>query len=113
MLVPYAIIMIIPLVRALATLPRAIAAHARSASVNCPRQSPPGHVFAFSVLNRVFPGAVPSGFTAQRQDINDLYTRIAAEASEREMLSPKQRLRTGRLSRSVRWLRRRGALRFA
>ena len=36
--------------------------------------SPPGHVFAFSVLNRVFPNAVPSAFTAQRQDINDIYT---------------------------------------
>ena len=55
-LVPYTIIMVIPM-------------------------SPPGHVFAFSVLNRVFPGAVPSAFTAQRQDINDIYARIAAEAS--------------------------------
>jgi Ca2+-binding EF-hand superfamily protein len=55
-LVPYTIIMVIPM-------------------------SPPGHVFAFSVLNRVFPNAVPSAFTAQRQDINDIYTRIAAEAS--------------------------------
>jgi len=55
-LVPYTIIMIIPM-------------------------SPPGHVFAFSVLNRVFPGAVPSAFTAQRQDINELYARIAAETS--------------------------------
>ena len=67
MLVPYAIIMIIPL-------------------------SPPGHVFAFSVLNRVFPGAVPSGFTAQRQDIDELYARIAAEATEKPMLSPMLRL---------------------
>ena len=40
MLVPYSIIMIVPL-------------------------TPPGHVFAFSVLNRCFPSAVPSGFTAQ------------------------------------------------
>ena len=55
-LVPYTIIMVIPML-------------------------PPGHVFAFSVLNRVFPGAVPSAFTAQRQDINDIYARIAAEAS--------------------------------
>jgi hypothetical protein len=28
--------------------------------------SPPGHVFAFSVLNRVFPNAVPSAFTGVR-----------------------------------------------
>jgi len=58
MLVPYGIIMIIPL-------------------------SPPGHVFAFSLLNRVFPGAVPSGFTAQRQDIDELYARIAADAADK------------------------------
>jgi len=56
MLVPYTAIMVIPM-------------------------SPPGHVFAFSVLNRVFPNAVPSAFTAQRQDINDIYSRVAAEAS--------------------------------
>ena len=67
MLVPYALIMIIPL-------------------------SPPGHVFAFSVLNRVFPGAVPSGFTAQRQDIDELYARIAAEATDKPMLAPMLRL---------------------
>jgi len=56
MLIPYTAIMVIPM-------------------------SPPGHVFAFSVLNRVFPNAVPSAFTAQRQDINDIYSRVAAEAS--------------------------------
>lgn len=66
-LVPYTIIMIIPL-------------------------SPPGHVFAFSLLNRVFPGAVPSGFTAQRQDINELYARIAAEATDKPLGSPARRL---------------------
>jgi hypothetical protein len=55
-LIPYSIIMIIPL-------------------------SPPGHVFAFSLLNRCFPAAVPSAFTTQRQDIDEIYSRIAAEAA--------------------------------
>jgi hypothetical protein len=55
-LIPYTIIMIIPL-------------------------SPPGHVFAFSLLNRCFPSAVPSAFTSQRQDIDEIYSRIAAEAA--------------------------------
>ena len=55
-LVPYTIIMIVPL-------------------------SPPGHVFAFSLLNRCFPGAVPSAFTTQRQDVDEIYSRIAAEAN--------------------------------
>jgi hypothetical protein len=41
-LVPYTIIMIIPL-------------------------SPPGHVFAFSLMKKCFPAAIPSPFTAQRQ----------------------------------------------
>jgi len=55
-LIPYTIIMVIPL-------------------------SPPGHVFAFSLLNRCFPAAVPSAFTSQRQDIDEIYSRIAAEAA--------------------------------
>ena len=42
MLVPFSVIMIVPL-------------------------TPPGHVFAFSMLKRCFPSAVPSGFTEQRQ----------------------------------------------
>lgn len=57
-LVPYTIIMVIPM-------------------------SPPGHVFAFSLLKKCFPAAVPSPFTAQRQDIYEIYTRIAAEADAR------------------------------
>jgi len=56
MLVPYTIIMVIPL-------------------------SPPGHVFAFSLLNKCFPTAVPSPFTSQRQDVYEIYTRIAADAA--------------------------------
>ena len=58
MLVPYSVIMIVPL-------------------------TPPGHVFAFSLLKRCFPAAVPSGFTEERQDIYDIYSRVssAAEAS--------------------------------
>jgi len=48
MLIPYSIIMVIPM-------------------------SPPGHVFAFSLLNRCFPGAVPSGFTLQRQDLDEMF----------------------------------------
>lgn len=47
-LIPYTVIMIIPM-------------------------SPPGHVFAFSLLNRCFPGAVPSGFTLQRQDLDEIF----------------------------------------
>jgi hypothetical protein len=54
-LVPYTVIMIIPL-------------------------SPPGHVFAFSLLKKCFPAAVPSPFTAQRQDVYEIYSRIAFEA---------------------------------
>ncbi|KOO29549.1 hypothetical protein Ctob_003478, partial [Chrysochromulina tobinii] len=54
-LVPYTIIMIFPL-------------------------SPPGHVFAFSLMKKCFPAAIPSPFTAQRQDIYEIYTRIALEA---------------------------------
>ena len=53
-LVPYTIIMIVPL-------------------------SPPGHVFAFSLMNRCS-SAVPSPFTSQRQDVYEIYTRIADEA---------------------------------
>jgi len=55
-LVPYTIIMLIPL-------------------------SPPGHVFVFSLLNRAFPAAVPSAFTQQRQDVDVIYSQIAAEAA--------------------------------
>ena len=51
-LVPYTIIMIIPL-------------------------SPPGHVFAFSLMKKCFPAAIPSPFTAQRQVPNK--ARIVAE----------------------------------
>ena len=58
-LIPYTIIMVIPL-------------------------SPPGHVFAFSLLNRCFPSAVPSAFTMQRQDIDEIYSRIASEAAGAE-----------------------------
>ena len=54
-LVPYTIIMIIPL-------------------------SPPGHVFAFSLMKKCFPAAVPSPFTAQRQDVYEIYSKIAYEA---------------------------------
>ena len=53
-IVPYSIIMAVPL-------------------------SPPGHVFAFSLLSRVFPPPTP--FTRQRQDITEMYTTIAAEAA--------------------------------
>lgn len=59
MLVPYTIIMVIPL-------------------------SPPGHVFAVSLLNRCFPAAVPSQFTSQRQDVYEIYSRIAVEARSNE-----------------------------
>ncbi|KAL1528548.1 hypothetical protein AB1Y20_009891 [Prymnesium parvum] len=61
MLIPYAIVMIVPL-------------------------TPPGHVFAFSLLNRCFPGAMPSAFTEKRQDIFEVYTRLAAQAQERSTL---------------------------
>ena len=57
MLVPYTIIMIVPL-------------------------SPPGHVFAFSLMKRCFPNAVPSPFTAERQDIYEIYSRIAFESTK-------------------------------
>ena len=57
-LVPYTIIMVIPL-------------------------SPPGHVFAFSLMKKCFPAAIPSPFTVQRQDIYEIYTRIALEAQAR------------------------------
>ena len=63
-LVPYTIIMIIPL-------------------------SPPGHVFAFSLMKKCFPAAIPSPFTAQRQDIYDIYTRIALEAQVRDIPWPR------------------------
>merc|ERR1719487_2722062 len=56
-LVPYTIIMIVPL-------------------------SPPGHVFAFSLMKRCFPNAVPSPFTEERQDIYEIYSRIANEAAD-------------------------------
>lgn len=66
-LVPYTIIMIIPL-------------------------SPPGHVFAFSLMKKCFPAAVPSPFTAQRQDVYEIYSRIAYEArsasADSEQLAP-------------------------
>jgi len=58
MLVPYTIIMVVPL-------------------------TPPGHVFAFSLLNRCFPGAIPSGFTERRQGVYELYSRIAADAQDK------------------------------
>lgn len=61
MLIPYAIVMIVPL-------------------------TPPGHVFAFSLLNRCFPGAMPSAFTEKRQGIFEVYTRLAAQAQERSRL---------------------------
>mmetsp|Transcript_48994 Transcript_48994/g.97759 ORF Transcript_48994/g.97759 Transcript_48994/m.97759 type:complete len:413 (-) Transcript_48994:266-1504(-) len=57
MLVPYSVIMVIPL-------------------------SPPGHVFAFSLLNKCFPRAIPSPFTSQRQDIFEIYKSIASDAEE-------------------------------
>merc|ERR1719316_1102014 len=62
-LVPYTIIMIIPL-------------------------SPPGHVFAFSLMQKCFPAAVPSPFTSQRQDLYDIYSRIAS--SSRAAAAPAQ-----------------------
>ena len=43
--------------------------------------SPPGHVFAFSLMKKMFPAAVPSPFTAERQDIYEIYSRIATEAA--------------------------------
>ena len=46
-LVPYSIIAVVPL-------------------------SPPGHMFAFSLMKACFPAAVPSGFTSQRQDISEM-----------------------------------------
>jgi len=81
-LVPYTIIMVIPL-------------------------SPPGHVFAFSLLNRCFPAAVPSAFTTQRQDIDEIYSRIAAEAVGAEGATERSRALKGlsawgaRLTRGV------------
>ena len=48
--------------------------------------SPPGHIFAFSLLNRCFPGAVPSGFTERRQDMYDIYKRIATQAREQDRM---------------------------
>ena len=42
LLVPFTIIMVVPL-------------------------SPPGHAFAFSLMNRCIPNAIPSPFTAERQ----------------------------------------------
>ena len=62
-LVPYTIIMIVPL-------------------------SPPGHVFAFSLMKRCFPNAVPSPFTAERQDIYEIYSRIASEAAAAQAREP-------------------------
>ena len=88
--------------------------------------SPPGHVFAFSLMKkylagprphapchyahaivrlraqlhiftasqscysmcRCFPAAVPSPFTAQRQDIYEIYTRIAIEVQSSPCRSP-------------------------
>ena len=61
LLVPYSIICIVPL-------------------------SPPGHIFAFSLLNRCFPGAVPSGFTERRQDMYDIYKRIATQARQQDRM---------------------------
>ncbi|KAL3895379.1 MAG: hypothetical protein SGPRY_013527, partial [Prymnesium sp.] len=63
MLIPYAIVMIVPL-------------------------TPPGHVFAFSLLNRCFPGAMPSAFTERRQDIYEVYTRLAAQAQQKRLVRP-------------------------
>ena len=71
LLVPYSIICIVPL-------------------------SPPGHIFAFSLLNRCFPGAVPSGFTERRQDMYEIYSRIAAQARQKIRRQPDP----------VRWLKR-------
>ena len=48
--------------------------------------SPPGHIFAFSLLNRCFPGAVPSGFTERRQDMYDIYKRIATQARQQDKM---------------------------
>lgn len=48
--------------------------------------TPPGHIFAFSLLNRCFPGAVPSGFTERRQDMYDIYKRIATQAREQDRM---------------------------
>jgi len=61
LLVPYSIICIVPL-------------------------SPPGHIFAFSLMNRCFPGAVPSGFTERRQDMYDIYKRIATQARQQDRM---------------------------
>ena len=57
-LIPYSIIMVIPM-------------------------SPPGHVFAFSLLNRCFPGAKPSGFTMQRQDLDEMLDLATQKAPAR------------------------------
>lgn len=77
MLVPYTIIMIVPL-------------------------TPPGHVFAFSLLNRCFPGAIPSGFTERRQGVYELYSRIAADAQDK-LRKPFSFVRSfKRVSRAVR-----------
>eukprot|EP00326_Haptolina_ericina_P016648 CAMPEP_0181178490 /NCGR_PEP_ID=MMETSP1096-20121128/5751_1 /TAXON_ID=156174 ORGANISM="Chrysochromulina ericina, Strain CCMP281" /NCGR_SAMPLE_ID=MMETSP1096 /ASSEMBLY_ACC=CAM_ASM_000453 /LENGTH=120 /DNA_ID=CAMNT_0023266769 /DNA_START=301 /DNA_END=661 /DNA_ORIENTATION=- len=45
--------------------------------------SPPGHVFAFSLLNRCFPGAKPSGFTMQRQDLDEMLDLATQKAPAR------------------------------
>merc|ERR1712196_10117 len=73
MLVPYSIIMIIPL-------------------------TPPGHVFAFSMLKRCFPAAVPSAFTETRQDLLEVYSQLSAPAVE------KSRIKSS--LRKVRWTKR-------
>jgi len=89
-MIPYSIIMIIPL-------------------------SPPGHVFAFGLLNRCFPSAVPSPFTRQRQDINEIYSTIAFEvASQSTGIRAWQQTFTRTLaSRWRKFLRRTGLRRSA
>lgn len=93
-LVPYTIIMVIPLSPPGHRFPRRPAAP--PPAPRCDEPFVAGcrrHVFAFSLLNRCFPAAVPSAFTAQRQDIDEIYSRIAAEAPANEDAAERRQLR--------------------
>jgi len=41
--------------------------------------SPPGHVFVFSLMQKIFPDFFPSFFTERRQNIRKIYTEIRAK----------------------------------
>jgi len=69
MTLPYAVIMIVPL-------------------------TPVGHVLAFSLMNKLFPGSTPTPFTAQRQDVYEIYANIAAAAAAVEEAENETSLRS-------------------